>query len=392
MTNLRFLTAGESHGRGLLAILEGLPANLTLTASDIDKDLARRQSGFGRGGRMKIEKDRVQIISGVRQGKTLGSPLGLLIPNKDWVNWQKIMSVEPVSGKIPAVTWLRPGHADLTGALKYDQPDLRNIIERSSARETAARVAMGAVARKLLVGSGIKIISYVSQIGPVKSDQKRLADLSYAKLCQLAEKSDLRCPDATAALRMRKAIEQAARSGDSLGGVFEVVALNVPIGLGSYVQWDRRLGSRLAAALLGIPAIKGVEFGLGFAAAALTGSQVHDPIYYKKGQAGGFFRKTNQAGGLEGGISNGQPLVLRCAMKPIATLARPLPSVDLISKRSSPAHRERADVCAVPAAGVVGEAMTALVLADALLEKFGGDSVKELKANLANWRSQCYNA
>lgn len=389
MGHLRFLTAGESHGQQLLTILDGLPANLPLTAADIDKDLARRQAGFGRGQRMEIEKDKVRILGGVRAGRTLGSPLALLIPNQDWVNWQKVMSIETVSGQVKAVTQLRPGHADLTGALKYDQKDLRNIIERSSARETAARVAAGAAAKRFLAEFGLKIMSHVVQIGEVKANAKMLSGLSAEKLARLVEKSDLRCADAVASGKMKKAISAAAQAGDSLGGIFEVIASGVPLGLGSYVQWDKRLGARLAAALMSIPAIKGVEFGLGFAAAALPGSQVHDPIQYKNGR---FCRPTNQAGGLEGGISNGQPIVVRCAMKPIATLVRPLPSVDLVSKRSSPAHRERADVCAVPAAGVVGEAMLALALADALLEKFGGDSLKEIKKNFANWKSQCYNA
>jgi chorismate synthase len=342
---LRFLTAGESHGPALTAIIEGLPAGLSLSVPDINADLARRQGGLGRGGRMKIEKDKVQILSGVRLGKTIGSPLSLLIPNKSIAFFNK------------SFYQLRPGHADLAGALKYNEKDLRNILERASARETAVRVAVGAVAKKLLKVFGVNIDSRVLELGG--SEDKN----NWPRL-----------------------VEQARKNGDSLGGIFEVTAKGVPVGLGSHVHWDRRLDGNLARAVMAIPAIKGVEIGLGFAASFLPGSQVQDEIHYRRGK--GFSRPTNNAGGLEGGITNGEPIVIRAAMKPIATIARPLPSVDMKSKKAVPALVERADLCAVEAAGVIGEAAVAWELASAFLEKFGADSLAELQSNFTSYQKR----
>ncbi len=378
---LRFLTAGESHGPALTVILEGLPAGLRIPVERLDAELARRQTGYGRGGRMQIERDRVVVTAGLRHGQTLGSPLCLTIANRDWENWQGEMDPEraPAAGRSAPLTRPRPGHADLAGALKYDREDLRDILERASARETAARVAAGAVAKLLLAEMGIAIGSWVESIGsaqaaPMLKPPERLA--------ALAEKSDVRCPDPRASAAMRRAIDRARRAGDTCGGIFAVAAWGLPPGLGSHVQWDRRLDARLASALFSIPAIKGVENGLGFTAARLPGSRVHDPIGYRT--PGGYFRPSNHAGGLEGGITNGAPLVLRAAMKPIATLRRPLRSVDMRTKRKREAGVERSDVCAVPAAAVVGEAMVALVLTQACQEKFGGDSRGEMTAN---WRA-----
>ncbi|MEW6516936.1 MAG: chorismate synthase [candidate division FCPU426 bacterium] len=379
---LRFLTAGESHGQGLTVVLEGLPAGLSLTARDISRDLARRQQGYGRGGRMQIERDQAQITAGVRLGETLGSPLALWIPNRDWANWQALMAVEPAAWPKGAsrLTRPRPGHADLVGALKYGRTDMRDILERASARETAARVAAGAAAKALLKALGVTVGSWVERIG-----SEAAANLSGApaSLARRAERSDVRCPQPAAASRMRRAIDRAAAAGDTLGGVFAVSAWGAAPGVGSHVHWDRRLDARLAGALASIPAIKGVEFGEGFAAAARPGSQVHDVINYRRG---GFGRKTNHAGGLEGGMTTGEPLLLRLAMKPIATLRKPLASVDLATKKSRAAGYERSDVCAVPAAAVVGEAVLALELAKAYQEKFGGDSVREMAENLRAYR------
>lgn len=375
---LRFLTAGESHGQNLTVILEGLPAGLSLSSREINVDLARRQRGYGRGGRMQIERDQAQITAGVRRGETLGSPLALVIPNRDWENWQTLMAVEPVSpprgeGRL---TRPRPGHADLVGALKYGREDVRDILERASARETAARVAAGAVAKALLKALGAAVGSWVESIGP-----EAAAKLSGAPrtLARLAERSDVRCPQPAAASRMRRAIDRAAAAGDTLGGVFIVAAWGLAPGLGSHVHWDRKLSTRLAGALASIPAVKGVEIGMGFSAAAWPGSKVHDVITYRRGS---FNRQTNHAGGLEGGMTTGEPLWLRVAMKPIATLRRPLRSVDLRTKKTLAAGYERSDVCAVPAAAVVGEAVLALELAKAYQEKFGGDSIREMAENL----------
>lgn len=369
---LRFLTAGESHGQGLVGILEGMPLGLVINTADIDKDLARRQQGYGRGKRMKIEKDKVEIISGLRKGRTIGSPIGLLIKNKDY----KIDTLEPVLCP-------RPGHADLSGALKYNTGDIRDVLERASARETAMRVAVGAVCRIFLREFNVWITSYVTGIGSVSA---RTEGMSFEELREMAGNSPVSCADKTAEGRMLAEIDRASAAGDSLGGIFEVAAVNVPAGLGSYAQWDRRLDGRIAALLMAIPAVKGVEIGSAFLAAALRGSRAHDAIFYKKGQ--GFFRRTNMAGGMEGGITTGQPLVLRCAMKPIATLKTPLESVDIQSKQPVSAAVERADVCAVPAAAVVGEAVTAFCLAQAFLEKFGGDSLGEIKRNYEGYLKQ----
>ncbi len=364
--------------------MEGVPAGMPLLAADVDGDLARRQRGYGRGGRMKIETDRVRLVGGVRGGETLGSPVALSIVNRDHANWAGRMGPDPFPAPPDPLTRPRPGHADLAGGLKYDRHDLRDILERASARETAARVAVGAVCRKLLGCLGIEIFAHVVAIGPVEAHPP---DVPPGDLRALARASDLACTDAAAELAMRAAILETAHAGDTLGGVFEVVATGVPPGLGSHVQWDRKLDGRLAQALMSIHAIKGVEIGLGFGAARARGSGVHDPIGYEAGPDGGAFtRPSNRAGGLEGGVTNGMPVVCRAAMKPIATLKKALPSVDVRTKEPFEAAFERSDVCAVAAASVVGEAMVAVTLADALLEKLGGDSLREMGDNLASYR------
>ena len=374
---LRFLTAGESHGELLTGIIEGVPAGLLIRMTDIDRDLARRQVGYGRGGRMKIEKDSVKISSGVRWGRTLGSPIGLMVRNKDWDNWRDKMSPDPMFlNTADPVTRPRPGHADLAGALKYGTPDIRNILERSSARETAMRVAVGAVAKRLLEEFGIEIISHVLSIGGVFA---KVPKVSPQEIRKRAEASELRCSDPEAEKRMMKKIDQARAAGDTLGGVFELIIRGAPIGLGSHVHWDRKLDSRLAGALMSIQAIKGVEVGAGFGAANKPGSEVHDEIFWNRKQ--GFTRRTNMAGGIEGGISNGEAIILRAAMKPIPTLYKPLRSVDMVTKKPFKASIERSDACAVPAAGVVAEAAAAVEIASALIEKFGGDSIDEMKRN-----------
>jgi len=380
---LRFLTAGESHGKALTGIIEGIPAGLAIGAADIDQELKRRQGGYGRGGRMKIESDRVRILSGVRWGKTLGSPITLLIENKDWENWQKGMSPEAEDeGSLEAVTRPRPGHADLAGALKYAHRDIRNVLERSSARETATRVALGAVARKFLLEFGIRAGSFIEEIGPVKFEAGASSAEELHALDEKAGASSLRCPDAATTDRMIALIDEATEKGDSLGGVFTVFITGLPPGLGSHIQWDRRLEGRLAQALMSIQAIKGVEVGMGFKAARSHGSEVMDEIIPAKvGGMGPFTRRSNNAGGIEGGITNGMPVVLRAAMKPIPTQRRPLKSVDIATKEEVEAAYERSDVCAVPAASVIAEAMALLAVADAFLEKFGGDSLRESKRN-----------
>jgi chorismate synthase len=370
MTTLRYLTAGESHGRQLTAILEGCPAGLALDAAAIDADLVRRQLGYGRGARQQIEKDRVMILAGIRYGRTTGAPIALAIENRDAANWADTMDVEVTSRPVTPVRVPRPGHADLPGAQLYGADDLRDVIERASARETAARVACGAVARRLLGLLGCAVRSHVVAIGGVTAG----VAASPAGL-EAVDGDPLRCLDAAASEEMRSAIAAAGQEGDTLGGVFEVVAFGFPPGVGSYVQADRRLGARLAGALLGIPAIKGVEIGLGFAAAGLPGSRVHDEIVWSA--ATGYGRTANNAGGVEGGISTGLPIVVRAAMKPIATLMSPLRSVHLDSHEAVEAHVERSDVCAVPAAAVVGEAVVALCLAAAALERFGGETADE---------------
>ncbi len=375
---LRYLTAGESHGPMLTAILEGIPANLSLVAEEINLDLGRRQRGYGRGGRMRIEKDEVNIVGGVRHGLTMGGPIAILIANRDWENWKRTMDSKSVGieadPKEP-VTRPRPGHADLAGALKYGQRDIRNVLERASARETAARVAVGAVCKRLLREFDIEVFSHVTEIGGIVA---KIDGLSYAQIRDLAEGSEVRCADAEAGEAMMRKIDEARKRGTSLGGVFEVVALNLPVGLGSYVHWDRKLDGRLAQAVMSIQAIKGVEIGLGFEGAKRFGFETHDEIFYEDGR---FVRKTNRAGGLEGGMSNGQPIIVRGAMKPIATQYAPMASVDLLTKEPFKASIERSDICSVPAAGVIGEAVVAFEIARALREKFGGDSLDEMTRN-----------
>lgn len=385
MPTFRFLTAGESHGPALTAVVEGAPAGLPLSSDEIDRELRRRQGGYGRGGRMRIESDRAEFLSGVRHGQALGSPIALLIRNRDWANWTDAMSASPVDSMgddeaMRRVHLPRPGHADLVGALKYDRTDARDILERASARETAARVACGAVAKRLLAELGITIGSHVASLGGIVA---RVPDELPEDLNAASDPSPVRCLDADAEGAMIDAIDAAKRAGDTLGGVVEVVARGVPAGLGSHVSWDAKLDGRLAHALMSIQAIKGVEIGLGFEGAMRPGSRVHDPIVAdaEAGRGGGFGRATNRAGGLEGGITTGQPLVVRAAMKPISTLMQPLATVDLRTGEIAEAVRERSDVCAVPAAGVVAEAMVALVLAAAVLEKFGGDNMTDLRAS-----------
>lgn len=383
---LRFLTAGESHGPSLMVILDGIPAGLPFDRARLDDDLRRRQGGYGRGGRMKIERDRVEVLSGVRHGHTLGSPITLRIENRDWANWQQAMSADPISEPAEPVTRVRPGHADLTGALKYGRDDVREVIERASSRETAARVAAGGVCRLLLAAFGVAIHSHVLSVGGVGYPPESTPDTGQAEASfwEQVEASPMRCADAALTQRMIERILEGKRQGDTCGGVFEVVATGVPVGLGSYSQWDRRLSGRVAQALMSIPSAKGVEIGTGFASASLPGSQVHDVARYDP--ATGWRHLTNHAGGIEGGISNGEPVVARVAVKPIPTLAHPLPSVDVRTGEEVAVTRyERSDVCVVPAAGVVGEAMLALTLADAWIEKFGGDSLGEMRANVEQY-------
>ncbi len=386
----RFLTAGESHGPGLTAIIEGIPAGLPLSAEDIDPHLRRRQGGYGRGGRMKIESDRVTFRSGVRHGLTLGSPITLEIENKDWENWQVKMNPAPVEEAVEAVTLPRPGHADFAGAIKYGHQDIRNVIERSSARETAARVAVGAVCLALLRQLEADVHSHVLSIGPVgylADERSAIKQTFSAAYWEQVEQSPVRCGDSALAEQMIAHIQQGKSKGETCGGVVEVVAMGIPIGLGSYSQWDRRLSARIAAALMSIPSVKGVEIGGGFATTALPGSQAHDVLEWKDAQ--GWQHLSNNAGGIEGGISNGAPIITRAAVKPISTLAHPLPSVNIQTRENvSEGRYERSDVCVVPAAGVVAEAMLAIVLAEAWLEKFGGDSLAELRAHVRATQSQ----
>ena len=383
---LRFLTAGESHGKGLAAILEGLPAGLKIDKKFLNAQLQRRQAGFGRGGRMKIEADKAEILSGLRNGLTIGGPITILIKNRDWENWKDIM--DAWQAKIDdKFTSPRPGHADLSGAIKFNSRDIRNILERASARETASRVALGALTSLFLKEFDIEVISHIIEIGGVIA---RVDDLSFEKISARKKNSVMNCADRLKEKEMVQKIEEAVSLNETLGGKFEVRLKNVPAGLGSFIQWDRRLDGRLAQALMSIPAIKAVESGLGFALAGKFGSQVQDEIFYDDPRKG-FFRKTNWAGGLEGGVSNGEEIVLRAVMKPIPSLKKPLKSVDLISKKAVKAQVERGDTCAVPAASVVAEAMASLILADALLEKFSGDSLSETKANFNSYLKQMKN-
>lgn len=378
----RFLTAGESHGPCLTMIVEGLPAGLALEKSIIDADLRRRQGGYGRGGRMKIEKDAIRFLSGVRHGKTLGSPITMQIENLDWVNWEERMNPAPVDASIEAVTRVRPGHADFTGAIKYGHKDVRNVIERSSSRETASRVAVGGLCRQFLAQFGIIIHSHVLSIVDVGYETPRsLNREAYPdEMWEAVEASPMRCADAALTEKMIARILEAKGNGDTCGGVFEVVAFGVPIGLGSFSQWDRRLSTRLGMAMMSIPSVKAMEIGAGFGATRTTGSHVHDVL--RHAEDGSWFHLSNNAGGIEGGISNGEPIVVRVGVKPIPTLAHPLPSVDLATGKNIDQSRyERSDVCVVPAAGVVGEAMMGIVLTEAMIEKFGGDSLEEMLRN-----------
>lgn len=386
---LRFSTAGESHGKALVALVEGLPAGLPVSAEWVDRDLARRMQGYGRGARMRIEQDRVEWLSGIRAGETLGSPIAMLIANRDWDNWQDVMAAEgtPGEGRRRRVTRPRPGHADLVGVLKYDRTDARDILERASARETTARVAAGALARRLLDEFGVEVGSHVVSLGGVTA--MRPSSLP-TPLNMAADQSEVRTLDPDAESAMIACIDAAKSAGDTLGGEVEVVARGVVLGLGSHVSWDRKLDGRLAGMLMSIPAVKGVEIGLGFEAARRPGSAVHDPIF-DTGAAGALgarlSRETNNAGGLEGGMTTGEPLVVRVAMKPISTLMAPLRTVDLRSGDAANAQSERSDVTAVPAMGVIAEALVCLVLADAMVEKFGGDSLAEMRRNVTSYQA-----
>ncbi|MBA2458095.1 MAG: chorismate synthase [Gemmatimonadales bacterium] len=403
--HLRFTTAGESHGRALVTTVEGLPAGLPVSAEWVDRDLARRMQGYGRGARMKIERDRIEWLAGVRAGETLGSPVAMLISNRDWSNWEDVMAheaAEPGELRRRRVSRPRPGHADLAGVLKYDRLDARDILERASARETTARVAAGALARRLLDEFGVEVGSHVVSLGGVAAAPP--AGLP-VPLNEAADRSEVRMLDPAVEAEIVRRIDEAKRAGDTLGGEVEVVARGVVVGLGSHVSWDRKLDGRLAGMLMSIPAVKGVEIGLGFEAARRPGSLVHDPLEPMGSGAGGqgggnstadvppvagdlrggFRRRSNNAGGLEGGITTGEPVVARVAMKPISTLMSPLPTVDLASGRPANAQSERSDVTAVPAMGVIAEALVALVLADAMLEKFGGDSLGEMRRNYAGY-------
>jgi chorismate synthase len=383
----RFTTAGESHGRALVAIVEGLPAGLPIDIAQIDHELARRQQGYGRGARMKIEQDRVEILSGVRHGLTLGSPLALTIENKDWANWTEVMSVTPqeiAPEKSRRVKRPRPGHADLAGGLKYDSRDLRNVLERASARETTARVACGGVARQLLGHFGVEIHSHVIQLGGIPVQP---LELTFDQIAAIPEDAPLRCADKETQQRMMELIDQKKSEGDTLGGIFEVVARGVVPGLGSHTAWDLKLDGRLAQAVMSIPAVKAVAIGAGAQASSLPGSEVHDEIGYNE-ETKEFIRATNRAGGLEGGVTNGEEVRVRGHLKPISTLRRALRSVDIDTKQEERAAFERSDITVVPAGGVIGEAMVALVLASAMREKFGGDSLGEMKRNFAGYREQ----
>lgn len=397
---LKFVTAGESHGKGLVAIVEGLPAGLPVTADWVDQDLGRRMLGYGRGARMKIERDRVEFLSGIRAGETLGSPVAMLVRNRDWENWEDVMAAEGTPGDLRRrrVTRPRPGHADLVGVLKYDRLDARDILERASARETVARVAAGALARRLLDEFGVDVGSHVVSIGGIRASTPAALP---RPLNAAADRSEIRVLDSAIETEIIARIDRAKKDGDTLGGEIEVVARGLVVGLGSHVSWDRKLDGRLAGILMSIPAVKGVEIGLGFEAARRPGSAVHDPIGADPKAAapvgtdsgppvpgdprGGFARSTNNAGGLEGGTTTGEPLVVRVAMKPISTLMSPLPTVDLVSGAPASAQSERSDVTAVPAMGVIAEALVAIVLADAMVEKFGGDSLGEMKRNVAGY-------
>ena len=384
----RFLTSGESHGPALTTIIDGVPAGLQLSAHPINVQLRRRQGGYGRGARQKIETDAVEILSGIRFGRTMGSPITLLVRNRDWANWTVKMSIEALpDGELEtaAINVPRPGHADFAGMMKYNHDDLRNVLERSSARNTTSLVAVGAVARALLGEFGISVASHVVNIGGVRVDVENV-DLRHIE--ELTENSLVRVADPAAEQAIIAAIDAAKYRGDTLGGVFEVVVLGLPIGLGTFAQWDQKVDGLIAQALMSIQAIKGVEIGIGFGAADAPGSLVHDPFFYEPGDDARFTRSSNNAGGTEGGMTNGEPLIARAVMKPIATLMKQLPSVNLDTKEAVPAFAERSDVCAVPAAAVIGEAMVGIVLAKLFTEKFGGDSIAEMRANYNAYQNQ----
>jgi len=380
---IRFTTAGESHGQALVCILEGMPAGVPLAAADVDAELARRQQGYGRGRRMQIERDQVELLAGVRAGETLGSPIAMLVRNRDWKNWVEIMDPAPrpedPEPRRRAVTRVRPGHADLTGMLKYDRADARDILERASARDTTARVAAGAVCRRFLAEFGVRIGSHLAHLGGIDAARP---DPMPADINAAADASQLRTLDPAAERAMIERIDAVKREGNTLGGICEVVADGLPVGLGSHVSWDRKLDGRIGAAMMSIPAVKGVEIGIGFEAARRTGAEVHDEIERAdRPLTGNVRRRSNRAGGLEGGMTTGEPLVVRVAMKPISTLMRPLQTVDVATGESAAATAERSDVTAAPAMGVIAEAMLAIVLADAFVEKFGGDSLAETRRN-----------
>lgn len=384
--SLRYLTAGETHGPQLTAIIEGLPSNLKLDFETLNFELARRQKGYGRGRRMQIEKDTAQIVGGVRHGNTTGAPVAIVVENNDWKHWQKIMNVEPIEGtdeEKRRVHRPRPGHADLNGGLKYNLTDLRNVLERSSARETAARVAVGGIAKQLLAHFGIKVAGQVIRIGEIEAPKH---NLSLDELREVTENSSVRVADPETEKKMEAYIDQIKKDGDSVGGVVECIVEGVPIGLGSYVHYDRKLDGRIAQAVMSINAFKGVEIGIGFEAGELLGSQVHDEILYDK--ENGYHRRTNRLGGFEGGVTNGMPIVVRGVMKPIPTLYKPLQSIDIDTKETFTAQVERSDACAVPAASVVLESVVAWEVAKAFLEKFGGDSIQEIERNLNNYLAQ----
>ena len=379
LAKIKYLTAGESHGKGLIGIIDGLPAGLEINEKFIAHDLFRRQQGHGRGGRMKIEKDYAEIYTGIRHGRSLGSPIGLIIPNKDFENWIEKMSTEPVNKQIKKVTLPRPGHADLSGVQKYDFEDIRNILERSSARETTMRVALASICRKFLREVGIEVGSRVIQIHTIKDKTLLSEFISPDSLSKKADKSPVRCLDKKVEKKMIDAIDKAKKAGDSLGGIFEIIASGLPYGLGSHTQWDKKLHARITESIMSVNAFKGIEIGIGFEAARRLGSAVHDEIGWDGKK---YIRYSNNAGGIEGGMSNAQPIVIRAIMKPIPTLIKPLRSVDIVSKKDKLAHKERTDSCSVPAGSIVAEAMLCFVLADAILEKFGGDTMAQLKAHI----------
>ena len=388
---LRYFTAGESHGEALVAFLSGMPAGLKVEQEFLDRELWRRQQGYGRGGRMKIERDTAHILSGVRHGISIGSPIAVLLENKDWKNWQESLPVEQGdASKHKPVSSPRPGHADLAGALKYNFPEARYVLERASARESAARVAIGGLAKLFLRELGIEVLSHVISVGGTALK----GEIAWDRIAALHEQEEvlLNCADAETELHMKEEVDRALKTGDSVGGVFEVVARNVPPGLGTYAQWDERLDALLAAAVMSLQAVKAVELGSGIVAAASHGSAVHDEIGYEKsGAFAGFTRSKNNAGGIEGGVSNGEEIRVRGYLKPISTLRRPLQSVDFATREPVKAAYERSDVCVVPAAGVAGEAMVALTLAKCALEKFGGDSVGETRRNFEGYLEQLKN-